>query len=408
MKKLLIVVIAIAVTFTLPLMNDSAYAGKNNNGNGFPEGEHFNLNLIAKKSDPLEPGYFSCPSPDDYQWDYYKDAYEGANCTANDIGTDLCEKCDPNVEICTVQVPSSQNVVFVPRDNDVNNDGIQDMSITIRIKSGSDRPGKGKKIKDQYPSLTATDWCTEHFPDYGEVEGDEAEVMLPENANGYAVYGRATGRPVEGTAWSFLTPTIEQVQDEYGNDLYYLGNIGNNGCTDANGNPIGDIERIDKTKGNGKGKGVKDATRLDCLLQYIGQVCYVNDLCEYCGDAPDYLLCDPFATIPDLLLLNPAGFICCENTYDEDGNQVFDSCGEPAMSNCTDPVGISTLDGTPCDPNVDPDCEWACLEGINEVEPLCRDYPEPTWIFNISDFVDVLWPSQSHGAYVIQLRFYPL
>jgi hypothetical protein len=387
MKKLVVFVVTLTVVLTLPLMISSVYAGKNNNGNGFPEGDHYNLNLIAKKSDPTMPGYFTCPSPDDYQWDYYKDGV--GICTPELVGTDSCTKCNPDVETCPVKVPSSQNVIFVPR----NNDGTPDMKITIRIKSGSDRPGKGNKIKDQYPSLTVSDWCTEHF------DGDEAEVMLPENANGYAVYTRVTGRPVEGTAWTFLFPNIEKVQDEYGNDLYFMGTVGNNGCYDADGNYIGDLGRIDTTKGNGKGKGVKDATYLDCLFKYTGQVCYINDLCYYCGD--DNLLCES-----GIFAGNDAGFVCCTDTYDDLG-QIFDSCEEPVKSNCVNPVGVDD-NGLQCDPTTDPLCVWSCSEGTYYFEPLCRDYSEPTWIFNVADFVDVLWESIGNGAYVVQLRLYPI
>lgn len=399
MKKLLICIMVFTVIIAFGVITVSTYAGKGGNGNGYPEGNHFNLNLIAKKSDPAEPSYFNCPIPDNYQWDYYKDNI--GICTVDLVGTDACEKCDPNVENCSVQVPSSQNVVFVPRDNDVDNNDIPDKEITIRIKSGSDRPGKGKKIKDTYPSLTVTDWCTEHFPDFGEAEGDLAEVMLPENANGYAVYARVTGRPVEGTAWTFMTPSIEMVQDEYGNNLYYLGTIGGaEGCTDANGNVL--LERIDTTKGKGKGKGVKQATDLTCLFEFTGQVCYINDLCYYCFDDQDNPLCE------NTFAGNDAGFVCCTDTYEGD-DQVYDSCGEPAKSNCSDPVGISTIDGvTVCDPLVDPDCDWSCTGETYSVDPLCRDYQDPTWVFNISDFVDVLWKSESNGAYVIKVRFYPL
>lgn len=400
MKKLFILIVVCAVALPLSFVADMSYAGNGGNGNGYPEGDHFNVNLLAKKSDPTNPSYFHCPSPDDYQWDYYKDGT--SVCNPDLIGTDACEKCDPSLEVCTVQVPSAQNVVFVPRDNDVDGDGNPDQEITIRIKSGSDKPGKGGKIKDQYPVLTVTDWCTEHFPDYGEGAGDLAEIMLPENANGYGVYARVTGKALEGIAWSFLFPTIEKVQDEYGNDLYFLGTIGGaDGCLDAQGNYVGDLDRIDTQKGNGKGKGVKDATNLSCLFEFTGQVCYVNDLCYYCGDAPDYMLCE------DVYAGNDAGFVCCTDTFD--GEQVFDSCGEPAKSNCAAPVGISTIDGiTPCDPLTDLDCEWTCTGESYVVDPLCRDYENPTWVFNISDFVDVLWQSETNGAYNVKLRLYPL
>ncbi len=192
---------------------------------------------------------------------------------------------------------------------------------------------------------------------------------------------------------------MEKVQDEYANDLFYfMGTIGGpDGCTDAKGNYIGDSHRVDTTKG--KGKGVKQATDLTCLFEFTGQICYVNDLCHYCDKTLS--LCEE-----GIFAGNDAGFICCEDTYEDD--PVFDSCGKIAKSNCGNPVGISTS-GESCNPNTDSDCEWTCPEVTYSIEPLCRDYQEqPTWVFNISDFVNVLWKSEGYGAYVIQLRFYPL
>ncbi len=171
MKKLLIFSVVSAVTFTLGMTTDWAYAGQGNKGNGFPEGDHYNLNLIAKKSNPSESGYFDCPCAGDYQWDYYKSA-DGFTCTEELVGTEACVKCDPedpcpetpDMGDCDIRFPSGQNVVFVPRDNDVDGNQVQDMDITIRIKSGSDRPGKGKKIKDTYSVLTVTELVHRAFP----------------------------------------------------------------------------------------------------------------------------------------------------------------------------------------------------------------------------------------------------
>jgi hypothetical protein len=146
---------------------------------------------------------------------------------------------------------------------------------------------------------------------------------------------------------------------------------------------------------------VKDATYLNCLLEFTGQVCYYNDLCYYCGDAPDYPLCG------DAFTWNDAGFVCCTDTYDDSGLLVVDTCNEPAQSNCGDPNYINPDTGEICDPD-DLLCVWACPEGTNEVEPLCRNYTDPTWVFNISDFVNVLLKSETNGAYVVKLRFYPL
>ena len=102
MKKHLIIFVVFTLVLSLGLISNTTFAGKGGNGNGYPEGDHFNLNLIAKKSDPAGSSYFNCPSPDDYQWNYYKDNV--GICTDLLIDTDACQKCDPDIETCTVQV----------------------------------------------------------------------------------------------------------------------------------------------------------------------------------------------------------------------------------------------------------------------------------------------------------------
>lgn len=47
-----------------------------------------------------------------------------------------------------------------------------------------------------------------------------------------------------------------------------------------------------------------------------------------------------------------------------------------------------------------------CAEG-NETYPECRHY-EDIWVFNVADFVDVLMEMNTGGAYIVQLRFYPV
>ena len=78
-----------------------------------------------------------------------------------------------------------------------------------------------------------------------------------------------------------MSPTIVNVKDGYGNDHYYMGTVGgkNAPCIDANGNVIVDLDRIDTGKGQGKGKGVKQATDITCLFEFEGDVCYINDMC---------------------------------------------------------------------------------------------------------------------------------
>ena len=59
-------------------------------------------------------------------------------------------------------------------------------------------------------------------------------------------------------------------------------------------------------------------------------------------------------------------------------------------------------------------CNWFCDPSddlttyLNVLTPLwCYNYSAETWVFDIADFVDVLWKSKTSGAYVVQLRFYP-
>jgi len=372
-------------------------AGNGGNGNGFPSGDHYNLNLIAKKSDPAAPGFFTCPTADDYKWDYYS----GDGCELIDgVPNEYCEKCNlDNVSDCPVKGPSEQNVIFVPRDGTTDVTGDEKAEeISIIMKSGAARPGKKAVLAT---SLKVTDWCTEHFG------GTPAVFELPENTGGYRVYARVTGKPMEGTAWTFTSPSIENVQDEYGNELYWLGTIGGpNGCTDANGNVL--LERIEPNK-KGGGKGVRQATDLSCLFNFSGDVCYVNDLCYYCeavdeNNQPIYT-CDA----PDPLWIDP-DFVCCQNQIDKNLNIIVDSCGEAANFNCVPPAWTCLT----------PDPENGCVDGVYgewgwvcpETRPLeialqCHNYPAGTWVFDIADFVDVLWKSKTSGAYVVQLRFYP-
>jgi hypothetical protein len=410
MKNFITHIIVLALIFSIGVITDSAYAAKGGGGNNFPEGEHYNLNLIAKKSDPGESGYFKCPDPLDYQHDWYL----ATGCDINDL--ENCTKCDtPDVGDCTIQVDASQNVIFVPRDNDVDGGGVPDMDISILIMSGSDSPGKGNKNKDKTPPFAVTDWCTAHFPNNGEMPsndnpGDGATFRLPENSKGYLVYARVTGKPVVdevNTKWTFTSPAypFETFQDEYGNDLIYMGTIGGPeaDCTDSAGNVV--LERVNTGKGQGKGKGVNQATDITCLFEFTGDVCYFNDVCYYCEDppesGPENYVCYDFGDFPDAEgpLPNLGPHVCC----DKIDLAVLDYCGRPVRSGCE----LLPLLDTECDPYAQ-QCEFGeCdLETQDEIIPECRQYDE-TWVFNMADFVDVMWNSIGNGAYVIQVRFYP-
>jgi hypothetical protein len=141
--------------------------GQDVNPNGFPSGEHYNLNIIGKKLS------FTCP---DQEYD------ENGN-------------------------PAYGNVVFVPEDG-----------VGIRILMQS---GKGKKA-EQITTLQATDPCAADF------DGDEAVLQIPKNEGGYHVYARALAKPTEEPDMT-VTPELVAVEDESGNELVYLGLVTDNG-----------------------------------------------------------------------------------------------------------------------------------------------------------------------------------
>lgn len=290
-------------------------------GNGFPSGAHFNLNLIAKSDN------FACPSPE------YADS---------------------------VQVFG--NVIFFPRVQGTD-------PITILMESGT----KGARGAPGITALQVTDWCTESFPDYGQNDGDGATLKLPPNANGYAVYGRITGKPPkQGEASVEFSPDLVYVEDEAGNDLVLLGLV------DADGTATFAQEgtTLYRTDSTSSGKGVRKATNMTGLFEWTGEACYVQtDVTSYCYDGSGTYIC----TTQDL---------CCA---DADANGIYESCGLLSLVGVDDGLG-----GLACP-----------AELPLSVSSECRSY-ENEWVFNIGDFVGYLWNLDSTGAYVVQVRFYPL
>ena len=518
--KRLICMIAVMVLVTAFVFANAAYAGKGGNGNGFLEGPHFNLNLIGKKSDLSAGGYYKCPSPENYQFVWWKDADgdDGGDCAVVEgVQNGWCTSCNPDVDgvvgdggICIQGAAKGRNVIYVPRDNDTDNNGMPDRYISMVMTSGSSGSAKGGRKKsltgDQNEwcttaggCLEATDWCTQHFPNDGTTPalleaagGDGAAFTLPANDFGYRVLARVMGRPVEGDAFQFLQPSITDLRDEFGNTLFddegysYLdfGTINPDGsCTDANGddNPDCILKRSDSGPGKKGKKGVQKATELSALFQFSGDICYVNDTsCQYCyqivgsfNELENGQFCDPndlstwlggtdCANTCDSTFSNVASgytdaeggipdFVCCfaadenpggdGNYYvDKDGRlcdpntapastqcvsaDADDSCGDPANYDCrindaayTDQYVCSGDNTTPCDPILDPETECGegqtcdfdqvvCAEG-NEITPECRSYKD-IWVFNVADFVNVLMEMKTGGAYIVQLRFYPV
>lgn len=259
--------------------------GEDVNPNGFPSGEHYNLNIIGKKAE------FTCPEQE-----------------YDELG-----------------MPIYGNVIFVPQNG---------VGIEIFMQSG-----KGKKAAD-IPTLQVIDPCSGF-------DEDEAVLQLPKHEAGYDVYARALATPTDNPDMT-IAPGLVAVEDEAGNDLYYLGLVTDNGFETP-------FETFVRNKGKSK------AVEISGLFEWTGDVCYFTD--DYCD--PD-LGCDAITEL------------CCTDT-NMDG--VYEGC----------------------DPK---EAEVECLEGAEQVTAFCNSYTAE-WVFNIGDFVTYLWDIENNGLKLLQVRFYP-
>jgi hypothetical protein len=154
------------------LMTSLAFAqsGPPTNPNGFPSGDHYNLNIIGKKV----PG-FVCPP----------------------IETDA----DGN--------PIYGNVVFVPEQGEGD----------IWLKSGSGRKATA------FTTLQVTDPCVT------DIDTDPAEVQIPALQDGYWVYARALGKLTDNPSMT-IEPDILTVSST-DDTLVYLGYVTSDGFYNA-------------------------------------------------------------------------------------------------------------------------------------------------------------------------------
>lgn len=340
-------------------------------GNGFPSGPHYNLNLIAK-----EIANFSCPPPTECLMVIDDGNNDGDlfTCVDPQEGCDLEDTC--------VERPVYGNVIFFQRDPCTWDEQSErydcDPPISILMESGRKGP-KPKEGEVFTETLEVYDWCTEAFDD------SPAMLRLPKNEDGYAVYARITGKPDKiGTGPRFNAyPEPYYVEDESGNDLIMLGFVDENGVfVWESGIPDGGLVRVNDSK---PGRGVKKATNITRLFLWSGEVCYIQE------DADLYCLedgVDQCTSTQDL---------CC---VDNDPNTTgYERC-DPLDG--VDGVGVDDGNGSLVCPATD-------FEGyVYYTETArCREYTEH-WIFNIADYVGYLWDVTTTGAYVIQVRFYPL
>lgn len=361
--KALITTIAL-LTFGFAINN--ALAGKpvdsNGNfiGNGYPSGPHFNLNIHGKNDS------FQCPDPT-----YFFQVDSDGDLSDDIVVGDLVKDC-PDGYVCSLtNVQYFGNVINLPRDGS---------DVQIYVESGR----KGPKSSPDASSLEVTDWCTKPFDE------DAASFRLPANADGYAVYSRVTGKPVDNQFFEVFGRdlTVVEVECQAGDtecpasgtyDLLLLGVVNEDGAFTKVGNGDGNFERVDSTDGRG-GKGVKDATDITGMFEFSGQVCYVYADDPACADsacaAADY--CCPIDEATSAY--NGACQLKETETFWNIDLQTYDCSVQD-----DNPVGTLWIDQT----------------------FYCHEYTDH-WIFNIADFVEVLFDVRNNDTYNIKLRFYPL
>jgi hypothetical protein len=243
--------------------------GQDVNPNGFPSGEHHNLNIIGKKAE------FNCPDQEYYLMVTVDNNGDG------DSG-DLVESCDETDVCVETETPIYRNVIFVPQD--------PIYEIKVFMESGK----KGPKGAQQITELQVTDWCTGFSPN------DSATLRLPKNDAGYDVYARALATPTDNPNMT-ISPSLVAAEDESGNDLIWLGLLTSNGFATSSDTFT-------------RNKGKSTAVPITGLFEWTGNVCYIeqNDA-EYCYDEyGNYVCTDESYCCADLDLTQP-GYEHCDS-----------------------------------------------------------------------------------------------
>ena len=364
-----------------PVDNDGMFLGNN-----FPSGPHFNLLLHGKKTDFNCETYISIV-------DIIVD--EGIDpLTANHaVGDKFLEGNCPSQAGFTY-VCEYGNVVNMPRGSD---------SIRLLMESGKSGPKKKQTNSgDVNPDkLQVTDACT------GFAEKDDAIIRIPEDKQGYAVYGRVLGKPGEegNPSFSVTGREVPVIGDTFGDDgeVWIAGVVTPDGafipetCDDGEGNCT--LTRWDP---NTKGKWVKNATDISGLFSFSGSVCYweLDEACFDSGiinDGPNLCLATDF---------------CCGEVTGLEGLGDVEVDGQMFTCRLFPGDGL-TVEEDSC-PNFDLDPEFdintvpvTYLDENGSVRELhCKTYSD-TWIFNIADFVNVFF-DVNNNAYNVQIRLYPL
>ena len=330
-------------------------------GNGFPSGPHYNLLIHGK-----DPTTFTCPEEK-----YYLQVVTEADPTDDINIGDLVESCPDGYECSATTEVIYGNVINVPRDGS---------DVQILVESGR----KGPKSNPDATTLEVVDACTKPF------DNDAAVFRLPSDPDGYAVYSRVTGKPSDSQIFQItdrdldlvelLTdPTCDPAVDSCETtDLLLLGVVTENGVFVPSSYDT--FERVDDTDGRG-GKGVKNAVEVTNLFSFSGSVCYLYGDDPACNSDPDA--------------------VCAATEYCCPQDPVTGAySGECALK--TDAMFYdSGLMEQSCDVQDTPETDWV------DMTLYCREYTD-SWIFNIADFVNVLYSLRNDDTYNVQLRFYPL
>lgn len=327
MKKIILhFIIFFVITILAYGLAFAVKPGESVNPNGFPSGTHYNLNIHGKNDG------FNCPE----QKYYMRVTYNGSG--EHNVG-DLVEECDVSDSCEATDIPIYGNSIFVPE----NGQGIE-----IYMQSGK-VGGKGKKASSlPQTELWAVDPCA---------DGDGAVIQLPPGE--YGVYARALAKPTDNPDISVTPDLIAAVEDEFGNDLVFLGLLTDNGF-------VTPTQQFTRSKGKSK------AITITGLFEWTGDVCYFDDL----GDASAF---DYTKTL------------CCDD-YEQDG--IWDIC-------CNDSNGDFSYTIDECIGDTS-NFTGAC----SELTTYCNSYTEE-WVFNIGDFVNYLWKADNNGVKLLQVRFYP-
>jgi hypothetical protein len=327
-SMLLSVCFLFAATALSPPPASATPPGMSVNPNGFPSGPHYNLNIHGKKDS------FTCPA----QAYYYR--VESCGCGQHAVG-DLVEECNELDDCSLTDTPIYGNSIFVPE----NGEGIE-----IYMQSGK-VGGKGNKAAAlPQDELWAVDPCAGF-------DGDGAVIQLPPGE--YDVYARALAKPTDEPTMT-ITSGLTVVQDEYGNNLVYLGLVTEDGFATGS-------ETFTRKKGKSK------AVSITGLFEWTGTVCYFDAM-----DVPG----------TEEFIQN----YCCA---DGNADGVYEYC-------CTDSNGDGVYDASECSGDLTQFDPYACTN----IETFCNSYTEE-WIFNIADFVEYLWDTDNNGLKLLQVRFYP-